>query len=281
MTRKYLAHALLGSIVLAATATAASISPMGFDEVAVLPGATLVRFDDYVSNPSPGGAIVNNTVLLSTPGVFTGFINPLSTNTSNAVVPDPVGILVESSYGEVMFMDATSFQVTSDIVGPWTAGATLSITFVDPSNPMQKATVQDVAFRFGSVISNDAVSVELFDADMNQINVTHPAYNMAPAGLKASRGWRATEDQEGKSLIHMVQFTTTAANGHDGWLLGSFVDSEASQDMAFTGFQLVSEQLLAVPIPTVPIPPAAWLGLSLLGSMGTVHAIRRKQLYTT
>lgn len=273
--------ALLGAQVFVSTMNAATVSLTSFDRVEGSTGATSFRFDDYVSNAQPGGQIINNNFLLTTPGTFTGFINPNSAYTTQTLLPDPVGVLVESSSGAVSFLDYTSFQTTSDILGPKTSGETLTFTFVNPSDSEIKVAVEQVAFRFGSVWSSDTVFASFFDIDMNEIFVANAGDEALPPGWASSRGWAATGGILGNSLIHKVQFTATHAINGDAWLVGSFYDSQALPDMAFSGVSgsinsaVVLNNLNNV---LVPLPAAAPTGLTLLGGLGVAQFIRRRRL---
>jgi len=264
---------LLGAMAFPSSIRAATVSSTTFEQVAESQGAPSIRFDDYVSNPQPGGWTANNRVFLTTPGIFTGFTNPTSTYTTSSLLPDPVGILVENSFGSVRFMDATSYRITSDILGPMTTGGTLTFTFVDPSNPVTRATVEQIAFRFGSVLSPQAVVASFFDVDMNEISVDNAGDETVPSGWASSRGWTSADG----SVIHKVQFTATSENRGDDWFVGSFYDSQALPDMAFTGFELYDDHLVSGSVILAPLPAAAWTGFSLLGGLFVSQAARRKR----
>ena len=263
---------LLGAVVFASPSRAAMVTSTTFELIAASQEATSIRFDDYVSNPLPGGWTANNRVFLTTPGVFTGFTHPTSVYTTSSLLPDPVGILVENSFGSVRFMDATSYRITSDILGPMATGGTLTFTFVDPANSVTRATVEQVAFRFGSVSSSQAVVASFFDVDMNEISVGNTDDETVPPGWASSRGWESTDG----SVIHKVRFTSTAANNGDDWLIGTHYDSQALPDMAFTGFELYDQDFDLSSVILAPLPTATWMGSVLLGGLFVTQETTRR-----
>jgi hypothetical protein len=192
---------------------------------------THVRFDDYVPNNNGGAS--GNGVTGTFAGNFTGFVDPLTAAT-------PVGLIVSTSAGVVTFSDNTSNAVTSDLLGP-TNGGTLTLTFVNPDNPTQKATVDAVAFRFGSTLA-DNVRVTLLDVD----GVELPDYLFAALDASTAggvTGFHAYEDLKRASAIHQIVFEGI---GSDTWVLGSFATDAAAPDLAFTGFRV---QRLVIPEP--------------------------------
>lgn len=202
------------------------------EAVAALDGSagwTTLRFDDYVPNTNatpqnPSG----NGQIQSFSGTFMGFLTP----TGSAA---PVGILISNSEGDVIFTDATSAQVTSDLLGARN-GHTLTITFVDPSDPTRKAAVAGVAWRFGSTLA-DSVEVTLLDAEGNKL----PDYmfrGLDAASAGAAVGFIALEDLHQAPVIHQIILRGV---GSDTWLLGSFGQDPALADLAFTGFAVIPE----------------------------------------
>jgi len=190
-------------------------------------GWTTLRFDDYVpnnnvtvDNPSGGG------VTLSVTGDFTGFIAPIT-------AASPVGIVVSASTGSVTFTDGTGLRVTSDLLGAIN-GQTLTLTFVNPDDASQKATVAGVAWRFGSTIA-DNVNVTLLDVDGNVMpDYLFQALDATVTGTAI--GFLALEDLAHASAIHQI---VLSGAGSDAWLLGSFGLDTALADFAFTGFTVV------------------------------------------
>ncbi|HWP39609.1 MAG TPA: hypothetical protein VNL70_01700, partial [Tepidisphaeraceae bacterium] len=190
---------------------------------------TSFRFDDYVPNTNATASGNGGTGTFA--GSFTGFIRPQT-------AAPPVGILVESSAGAVSFTDATSMQVTSDLLGPKNGGS-LTISFVDPSDPTKKAAVSGFAFRYGSTIA-DNVDVTVFDLDGHEM----PDYSVRMLDetlLGASAGMIGFEDLARAPTIHRIVFT---ASGSDTWLLGSFALDPSLADFAFTDFTIVPEPLV-------------------------------------
>lgn len=190
------------------------------------PGWTRLRFDDYVPNHNTTTNGNGSTGIFT--GTFSGLVAPLTS-------ASPVGILVTSSAGTVAFADATSAQVTSDIVGP-SNGQTLTLNFVDPADPMSKAVVSAFAFRFGSTVSHN-VLVDVFDVDGNAMpDYTVQFLDATVAGSLA--GTIGLEDLATAPAIHSIVFT---AAGDDTWLLGSFALDTTLADFAFVGFTVVPE----------------------------------------
>ncbi len=192
-------------------------------------GWTAIRFDDYV--PNHNGGTSGNGVTGSFAGTFTGFVSP----TTPAA---PVGLLVESSTGTVVFTDGTSSQVTSDITGSKNGG-TLTLKFVDPDNPTSKAVVSGFAFRFGSTVA-DNVDMKVYDVDGNEM----PDYVLKTLDATvtgSSAGMLGLEDLTDTPAIHSIVFT---AGGSDTWLLGSFALDNSLADFAFANFTVVPEPAL-------------------------------------
>ena len=190
-----------------------------------------VVFDDYVSNPVPGGTVVNGGTIDTFQNTFTGFVSPDVANTSVSPLPDPVGVLVDSSVGDVSFADWSSGAVISDILGSTVAqGQEITFTFVDPSDASQKATVSRVGFRFGS---NDAgkVTARFFDEFGDEIFLQSLAVGQIPTGGWVSTGFASIADGIEQPLIHQVKINCAAG---DIVLIGSFDDfQKRNNDMVF------------------------------------------------
>ncbi len=187
-------------------------------------GWTRIRFDDYVPNHNTTTNGNGTTGVFG--GTFTGFVSPTT-------AAPPVGILVESSTGSVVFSDNTSTQVTSDIVGS-TYGGTLAFTFVDPSHPPSKAAVSSFAFRYGSTVGGQ-VDVKVYDAENNEL----PDYNVKTLGeidSGGAAGMLSVQDLSAAPVIHKIVFTSS---GGDTWLLGSFGLDPSLADFAFANFTIV------------------------------------------
>ncbi len=213
-----------------------------FDDVANTPGATTINFDQYVSNPQPGGSEVNGGAVASFAGTFDGFISPSADNTTVSPLPEAVGVLVSDSTGTVEFEDWRSGYALSEIVGGRTGGAERSVTFtfMDPEGSGQKAAVSRVAFAFASTVA-DSITADFFDPWGNQL-VPTPAdvAIVPPAGPSpdffSTAGYMALDDGIEMSLIHKVVFTSP---GNDLWLFGSFGRGE--YDMAYANLLVVPE----------------------------------------
>lgn len=201
-------------------------------------GWTYMKIDDYVPNTlvSGGNPSGNGTTGTFT-SPFTGFVNPTTGAGS-------IGILVESSTGTVRFGDATSTQITSDLVGA-EDGETLTIRFVDPADPDTAATVSDVAFRLGSVAAGN-VSVKVFDHQGNEL--PDWVFTTLTSGVNINIGFTGLEDLAGASVIHKI---VLSGAGTDDWLVGSFGVTPSSYDLGYKGFQVRSG------FPLVPEPSSA------------------------
>jgi len=205
-------------------------------------GWTAIQFDDYVPNDLvTGGNPSGNGTIDTFAGVFTGFTDP-------ATAAAPVGIVVESSTGSVVFSDNTSQQITSDLRGP-ADGESLLIRFVDPSDTDTVAAVCGVAWRFGSV-ATDNVAVILYDAEGNVL----PDWEFAAmeSGVSGQVGFTGLLDGETAAVIHAIEFIGTSS---DVWVLGSFNQDTGWNDFAFADFTVLTGQAV------VPIPEPASLGL--------------------
>jgi hypothetical protein len=258
-------QALPGASYLRLRSTATTVDPLGYlidavsqqgfetgpvresirlsagDANAKLQGAapwTLVRFDDYVPNNNVTESNSSgNGEVMSCSGIFTGFISPTTT-------AKPFGLIVTSSTGTITFTDATSLQVTSDLLGPKN-GETLTFTFVDPNDISIPAIVSQVAWRFGSTLAEN-VFVTLYDIHGN-IMPDYLSEALAASGAGTSVGFDGIEDLYYAPSIHRIVFTGV---NDDTWLIGSFAQDSMLFDFGFTGFMVVPEpaagSLLAV-----------------------------------
>jgi len=193
--------------------------------------ATTVKYEEYVSNPQPGGSVITAGVVASFANPFTGFVSPSADNTVVIPLPDSVGVVAEGSTGDsVSFEDWASSPVLSDIRGP-NGGNTVTFKFVHPVDPSVKGAVSRVGFRFGSV--GGGPTVAFYDPDDNLIALDTPGVGNVPTGGNVNAGYIAEDGGSEVSAIHKVVFTETHAS--DVWLIGSFTDS-STNDIAYNGF---------------------------------------------
>jgi hypothetical protein len=178
--------------------SAVSFSSIPFSTLESDPLATRIRIDAYLPNPGVNLQIIGSA--------------PVSAFTSKGV-----GLIIDGDYG-----DFTSYQVTSDLV---IRGTPHTWTFVDPSNPSSKATVQRVGFRYASV--SDVVTVTFRDVDGNIIGTS----TLSPVGLPPAT---IAFEAQGPG-IHSVHFSQSAS---DLWIIGTISESPALTDIAFSGFAL-------------------------------------------
>jgi lysophospholipase L1-like esterase len=123
------------------------------------PGSTCVRFEDYVSNPTPSHPDPVQGWVRRFESPFTGLVKPLATNTTVSPLPNPIGLLMESPADSMGFYDPSSRVDCADA-----RADKLIFRFVDPANTRRAATVSRIAFRLtGTSILNGKVRYGLYD----------------------------------------------------------------------------------------------------------------------
>lgn len=187
---------LLACFIFPLTSYSAIISTT-FSGIEAAEGSTFFRIDDFLPNPG-----INNQVLGEVP--------------ENVFTDAGIGFVAEGLYA-----DATSGAVTSDFI--FGSSATHIWTFVNPENTNQKAGVQQLGFRMGSVA--DTVYAHFFDMNDNLLGTVN--LHDGPMGFES----------DGEA-IHKVTFSQA---GTDTWLIGSFNHSTAYNDIVFSGFETIQE----------------------------------------
>lgn len=206
--------------------TAAGFDTNGFmvDDFIVSQDVVTQRMSDTASDTKLSGATGWTNLKFDT------FVAPPGGSYSSpCTVMASSGLKIESSSGTVVFSDGTSYQVTSDVNGGKN-GQTTTLRFVDPADGTTPATVAEVAFRFGST-TTDNVTVQLFDLDGNELNDFEFA-KMPASTLGTSIGWSAVYEGQPISMIHRIVLSGASS---DSWLIGSFAQSSALNDIGYTG----------------------------------------------
>ena len=200
---------------------------------------TRVRFEDYVSNPPPGkregvqGMVAQFTV------PFTGLVKPSATSTAVTPLPEPVGVLIESSAGTVGFYDPSSQVDCADA-----RADKLIFRFIDPADINRAATVSSVAFRVtGTSVIKGNVRYSFYDIAGKEL--ASGVAKVAPNSKRADAEIDGSALVDGKkvSAIHKL---IVEHSGPGYFVVGGVTRSEEA-DIGFEGFT-VSKQRVRRPI---------------------------------
>ena len=257
-----LTFALCLMLGLGQVAGAVTFTPASFAFVQARPDAQSVRIDDYVSNPQPGGLVVDTANVLQVVGPFGGFHSPNASYTTQNPLPTAMGIQVESSTGSVTFIDGT-FTVSTDLLAGRNAGDTVTLRFVDPADPSRPAAISGLA---GVVGSTRFINfLRAYDVHGNEImtNSGNAIFLPQSSSGTGSFGVEARDDLTNPvSEIHELVFTT---NQDDVWVIGSFNLPNTSIDLAISGFTT------DIPGLVIPTPSAV-----LMAAVGLLVVLRRR-----
>ncbi|MFT5327895.1 MAG: lysophospholipase L1-like esterase [Planctomycetaceae bacterium] len=196
-------------------------------------GTTNVRFEDYVSNPPPNhrDPVQGWVGQFSIP--FTGLVKPLAANTTVSPLPEPVGLLIESSADTVGFYDPSSRVDCADA-----RADKLIFRFVNPANSRRAATVSRVAFRLtGTSVLNGKVRYSLHDISGRTLASGVAKPNPTTRRAESEVDCTARLDGKVNSVIHKV----VVEHSGPGYFVVGGVMHPKEADLNFDGFY-VSDQ---------------------------------------
>ncbi len=198
-------------------------------------GATTVRFEDYVSNPPPQHAEPVQAWVGKFDVPFTGFTKPSSANTTVAPLPDPIGLLIESSTDTVGFYDPSSTVDCSDA-----RADKLIFRFVDPANTKRAATVSGVAFRItGTSLKGDNLRYSLHDISGKTLASGIAVPNPNSRGIESEVDCTALLDGKPHSVIHKL----VVEHSGSGYFVVGGVMHPQEADFSFAGFRVSNENV--------------------------------------
>ncbi len=196
-------------------------------------GITQIRFEDYVSNPPPGSreAVQGLVARYSTP--FTGFIRPLTSNTTISPLPQPQGLLIESGEDSISFYDPSSSVDCADV-----RADRLIFRFVDPADMQKAATVSRVVFRLtGTSVVNGKVKYSLYDIKGRRIGARIAKPNAASNRAEAEVDCFTLRNGEPTSLIHKV----VVEHSGSGYFVVGGVTRPDQPDFGYAGFRVTDQ----------------------------------------
>lgn len=189
-----------------------------------------VRFEDYVSNPPPGKTAPVQSWVGKFPVPFTGLVKPLKSNTTVAPLPEPIGLLVESSADAVGFYDPSSLVDCADA-----RADKLIFRFVDPDDTRQAATVSQMAFRVtGTSVKNGQVRYRLYDLAGKLLGSGIAKSDPTSRHVMAEVECEAIRDGKAISAIHKV---IIEHSGSGYFVVGNVMRPQQS-DLGFVGFRV-------------------------------------------
>jgi hypothetical protein len=210
-----------------------TIVPVSFGAVTNAPDATTLIFDRYVPDTN---ATVQGVNLIA-PNPYTGFANGDDGQAR-------AGLLVTGSAGQVVFANYSNSNATSDIVAGqynfasnglpanWVdSGTNVSFTFADPYNQAASALVSAVAFELVSPLTNNNVTVSLFDGRADVLYTSGTITN-------GRFGFEAHEAFAG-ALTSAVSRVTLQSGTNVLWSVGHPTDGGVP-DFAYNGWRLPS-----------------------------------------
>lgn len=196
-------------------------------------GTTNVRFEDYVSNPPPARRDPVQGWVGQFAIPFTGLVKPTAANTTVSPLPEPVGLLIESSADTVGFYDPSSQVDCADA-----RADKLVFRFVDPANTHRAATVSRVAFRVtGTSVLNGKLRYSLHDIAGRTLASGVAKPNPATRRAESEVDCEAQLDGQAHSVIHKV---VVEHSGPGYFVVGGVIHPQEA-DLSFDGFR-VSEQ---------------------------------------
>lgn len=221
-------------------------------------GTTSVRFEEFVSNPPPQHVDPVQGWVGKFPVPFTGFAKPSAANTTVAPLPDPVGLLIESSADTVGFYDPSSQVDCADV-----RADKLIFRFVDPVNTSRAATVSRVAFRItGTSLKNGNVRYSLHDISGRTLASASAVPNPANRGIVSEVDCTALLDGKAQSLIHKV----VVEHSGSGYFVVGGVMRPLEADLSFDGFQVSAEKVSRQLGEQIPFPHSSqWQNVTQAG----------------
>jgi lysophospholipase L1-like esterase len=194
---------------------------------------TQVRFEDYVSNPPPQNRDPLQGWIGQFPVPFTGLVKPLATHTTVVPLPNPIGLLIESSADTVGFYDPSSLVDCADA-----RANKLIFRFVDPANTRRAATVSRVAFRVtGTSVSSGKVRYSLHDIVGKTLASGVAKPNPNSRGVESEVDCIALRDGKTISAIHKI----VVEHSGPGYFVVGSVKRPEQADLNFDGFIVTDE----------------------------------------
>jgi lysophospholipase L1-like esterase len=205
---------------------------------------TSVRFEDYVSNPPPHNHDPLQGWIGQFPTPFTGLVKPLVTHTTVDPLPNPIGLLIESSADTVGFYDPSSLVDCADA-----RADKLIFRFVDPANQRRAAAVSRVAFRVtGTSVSNGKVRYSLHDIAGKTLASGVAEPHPTSRGAESEVDCIALRDGEPISAIHKF---VVEHSGPGYFVVGSVRNPEQA-DLTFDGFIVTDEAVSRTTAEQIP-----------------------------
>ncbi len=202
-------------------------------------GITQIRFEEYVSNPPPKTHHALQGWVGHFPVPFTGLVRPQATNTTVVPLPEPIGLLIESSADSVGFYDPSSLVECADV-----RADKLIFRFVDPTRTSRAATVSRVALRItGTSVVNGKVRYSIYDSSGKTLGSGVAMPDPTTRRAESEIDCEALLDGQNISAIHKIVVEHT---GPGYFVVGSVMRPEQA-DLAFDGFT-VTGQTVSRPI---------------------------------
>lgn len=188
----------------------------------------ILRSEDYVSNPPPGASDPAGGAVAAFPTPFAGFVQPSRDFSSLSPLPDPVGLLVESSSGKVSFYDPSSLVDCADL-----RGNPLLLRFVDPADTTRAASVSRLAFRLtGTAVAGGRVRYHVYDKAGKKLGSGTARTGPGASGAMAEIDVTATAGGKRSAQIHKL---VVEQSGPGYFVIGG-VSRASEPDIAFEGF---------------------------------------------
>jgi len=146
-----------------------------------------------------------------------------------------------------------------------------------PSNtlPNQPGFVFDFFVATADVVAGTDVFFNMIfgDYDVSPANIlfTRADTTTFTLGVTTQPGAQDGLIQAATATLNFADVFTATGGGYDGYLEVDFV----APSEPYTAFDVVNLSPIEG-IPAIPLPAAAWMGFSLLGSLGAVRGLRRK-----
>ncbi|MDF1746394.1 MAG: hypothetical protein P1V19_22045, partial [Gimesia sp.] len=198
--------------------------------------ATLVRFEDYVSNPPPEKSVPVQGWVGKFPIPFTGLVEPLKSNTSVSPLPKPIGMLIESSADTLGFYDPSSLVDCADA-----RADKLIFRFVDPKDHRKAATVSRIAFRVtGTSVKNGKVRYRLYDIAGKMLGSGIAKSDPTTRRVMSEIDCQAIRDGKPLSAIHKV----IVEHSGSGYFVVGNVLQPRQADLGFVGFRVSDKPVI-------------------------------------